>query len=121
MRMKMMFGCARPAAPLQSGNRKQARSSMLKPFGKGITSDKVPVAIWRVKLTDDLMQSEDLSKRRDLFPLTQTFHIICGAVTKPAIKLGGVFQLLAPHAGNDDIAAVDFREAGHIHPEFFKL
>lgn len=56
-----------------------------------------------------------------LLPLTQPLHIPRRTIPQPAIELGGFFELLAAHAGDDDEAAVKFGERGHIAPGLFEL
>lgn len=44
-----------------------------------------------------------------------------GAVAEPAVELGGVLELLAAEAGDGEVMGLDGGQAGHVHPEFFKL
>src|SRR5687768_6344814 len=56
-------------------------------------------------------------------PLAQAFHVSRRAVAEPAVKLGLVFQLLAPGSGDDGVATGQLRlgEAGHVAPQLFEL
>src|SRR6516225_344927 len=54
-------------------------------------------------------------------PGAEAFDERCGAVAEPAVELGGLFELLAALAGDEDETAVPFRESGHVTPELLEL
>ena len=56
-----------------------------------------------------------------LLPLAEGVDVICGAIAEPGVELGGVFELLAAEAGDDEEVAADFAQGGEVSPEFFEL
>lgn len=56
-----------------------------------------------------------------LGPLAEGFDVVGGAITEPGVELGGVLELLAAKAGDDEEVGLDFGEGGEVRPEFFEL
>ena len=54
-------------------------------------------------------------------PLTQPVHIRRRAISEPGVELGLGFELLAARAVDEEEAAVEFVEAGHVASELFEL
>src|SRR5438067_4724751 len=78
----------------------------------GFKPDKVRRRKWRAK------------KRREpvgLFPVAERLDVGCRTVSKPAIQLGLVLELLPPEPRHDHEAALNFRQRRQIAPESFKL
>src|SRR5262249_20907855 len=55
------------------------------------------------------------------YKITQALYVSRGAVAKPAVHLGGLFELLAAEAWHGHISASEFGEGRHVSPELFKL
>ena len=54
-------------------------------------------------------------------PLTQAFHVRGGTVAQPAVELGLILELLTALSRHGYKPAIDFRQRGHVAPQFFKL
>src|SRR5437870_3110515 len=80
-------------------------------------SAAVPVFAWSCRIKFEPLTSLEYRSG----PGAEGFNVAGGAVAEPTVELGLVFELLAARAGDNDKAAGDFRQSGHIAPEFFKL